>query len=184
MIYPLSNLEIADLYENHMRHDFPSGELKPLAKLEYLHLSGLYDVLVETLNNKILAYACIFHDEEKILLDYYAVTETMRGQGYGSRFLETILSGELFKKDLLVELEDPEEATSIEEAALRKRRIAFYERLGFVPTDVKANIFGIPYLIYVKGDGIVEVDQALASIYREFASTPEEYNKNVHIKKV
>lgn len=60
-------------------------------------------------------------------VEHFAVDSTMRGKGIGSVVIKTFL--EEHDKPVLLEVDPPEDD-------IAKRRIALYERLGFVLSDI------------------------------------------------
>ena len=84
----------------------------------------------------LLGYATLWMepaDKSCILLDYLGVTAARRNGGLGRRIV-TMLAEQLAGKSmLLIEAERPVEGDDPVENGLRRRRLAFYERCGFVP---------------------------------------------------
>lgn len=65
-----------------------------------------------------------------VLLDYLGVTARMRSGGLGAKMLAALKAQ---GRPLILESELPVDGETQEENAIRRRRIAFYERNGFVP---------------------------------------------------
>ena len=65
-----------------------------------------------------------------VLLDYLGVTEELRGGGWGARMLGWLKAQ---GRPLVLESELPVADAPEEENAIRRRRIAFYARNGFLP---------------------------------------------------
>lgn len=59
-------------------------------------------------------------------VEHFATISTVRGRGYGNQILNELIS--VSKKPILLEVEHPEDEIS-------RRRIGFYERMGFVLND-------------------------------------------------
>ncbi len=148
-IQKLKREEVCAVYNAYMVCDFGQEELKPLNVLLRLLKNGLYMCYGLFEGGAIQAYACFAKDTAShvLLLDYYAVCSGNRSRGYGSRFL-TLLKPELSPFSMLfAEVEDPAYFCSQEDEATKRRRIAFYEKNGFLKTDMKCTLFGHPYII-------------------------------------
>lgn len=63
-----------------------------------------------------------------IFVEHFATTPDVRGKGYGEKILKELIS--TVSKPILLEVEHPEDELS-------RRRIGFYERIGFVLNDHK-----------------------------------------------
>lgn len=109
-----------------MEEAFPKSELRPykamkerFEKGEFVLYGKQYDT---TLEGIILCWetpSCVF-------LENFAVSEKLRGKGMGSDIL-TLLKQQYVGKTIVLEVEEPFDEMS-------KRRIAFYERNGFILT--------------------------------------------------
>ena len=127
--------EVRDVYQKHMRYDFPDEERKPLSRIEktihegkYLCLGAFGD------DGGFLAYAFFVFEKEACLLDYYAVVPDKRGEGIGSAFL---------KEAVKCTHADVTE----EEKKARERRLNFYLNAGCVNTHVRVTTFGVEFLL-------------------------------------
>lgn len=176
--------EIAQVYENHMKRDFPESELKPLAAIMYMIDRGIYDCLGFFRDGEMRAYIFSVIDRERgfVLLDYLAVCEGGRGKGQGSLCIGHLQSFYREKKGLLLECESIESAENNEESDIRRRRIRFYEKNGCISTGVKALVFGVEYeILYLplsqqQTDGALEMEH----LYRTMLPDPV-YEKRVRI---
>lgn len=166
MIRRQSLNEMKEIYDGMMTRHFPADEIKPFWKIkdsyekgEYMGY-GLYEKNEDdeyTESSECLAYAwmCSIPDENWILLDYYAVTEKLRGQGMGSRFLKRLFEECTEGVPVILEVEDPDRLVGIpeeekeQERAKRLRRISFYLKNGVKETDLRASVFHVPYSIMV-----------------------------------
>ncbi len=79
-----------------------------------------------------IGFACLWKRPgiPLVLLDYLGVTEAVRNGGYGARMLAQLKAQ---GRPLVCESELPVEGSPEAENAIRRRRIAFYERNGFRP---------------------------------------------------
>lgn len=108
-----------DLYED----AFPTDERRPLnyqveaMQYEQYHFEALYDA--ETL----IGFVAWWQTASHIYIEHFATFPHLRNKGYGSLFLEQF--SKFHSSPILLEVEAPE-------GDLTKRRIAFYERIGFV----------------------------------------------------
>ena len=137
-----------NFYEN-MIDDFPENELKPLDKLKKLYQSGTYICYGLYDDMKCVAYAYFLTNPngKMKLLDYFAVSKQCRGKGIGKEFLEAVLKWEGGQTYVMIEVENPAEATSPKERELRNGRIAFYKKCGMHMTSVCTEAFDVPYCI-------------------------------------
>ncbi len=74
---------------------------------------------------------------------YLAVEEDLRGRGYGTEILES-LKARYGDRTVILNIEDPFDETA-DNAAVRRRRLGFYERNGFADTGIKTEEFGVVY---------------------------------------
>ena len=145
----MDRTELRALYPT-MRKDFPKNELKPLTKLEKQMRRGDCQgwFLMEEKTPR--GYALVQNAPgcPYVLLDYLAVFSGQRGGGYGSQALQ--LLQRQYPDGILVEAEaqlpDVEETR---ENLTRCRRIAFYQKNGFVPCPFENSVFGVRYLIHL-----------------------------------
>ena len=117
---------IEDLY---MRA-FPKAERKPFQLMVKKQAEGTMELLSIEEENRFLGLAIFAHDKDIALLDYFAITDEMRGQGIGSRAikaLQKIYSGKRF----VLEIETTKKQCS--DLEMRKHRKAFYNLLFPLP---------------------------------------------------
>ena len=130
-----------------LERDFPRDERKKKEHLRALMESGMEVGWYLMADGRMAGYAFILRHPAVpfVLLDYLAMEE--RGRGAGSACL-ALLKNE-YPQGILAEVEavDPEldEAT----AALRTRRIGFYQRAGFLPCPFPNRIFNVHYLVHL-----------------------------------
>ena len=136
------NKELQDLYES----SFPEEERMPYDKIFVpldsieVEFNAYYDG--DTLIGIFIAYRL----KKYSYAAFFAVSEKLRGKGYGQKILINIL--EKSKNDIpyLGEAESPtqKDAPNLE---IRKRRLAFYLRNGVVDTGIHLNHNGVEYTI-------------------------------------
>lgn len=148
MEYLEASLEkIEHVYLNFMKDDFPEDELKSLDQIKALYHANHFIMYLAIKDKEIVGYACFVSVTEKSnLLDYFAVTSSIRGQGIGSEILQWILS-ENSSKCLMIECETPEMAKTEAERKLREKRISFYLQQGILKTKIQTCIIGVPYTV-------------------------------------
>lgn len=168
--------EMEEIYYGMLASHFPAAEIKPFSRIkdsyekgEYLGY-GLYE---DKPGAECLAYAwlCRISSENWILLDYYAVTEKLRGQGLGSWFLKQILEVYSDGMSTIIEVEDPDRIGDHSEISLEKerekrlRRMSFYLKNGVHQTELRAWVFQVPYsiMVYFPQDS----EQSVVSFDRE-----------------
>ena len=86
---------IEDLYLS----AFPLAERKPFSLMVQKQAEGTMEILSIEDENDFLGLAIFAHDKDIALLDYFAISDKMRGQGVGSRAiraLQKIYAGKRF----------------------------------------------------------------------------------------
>lgn len=155
-----SLVEIKEIYDGMFACHFPAGEIKPFERIKETYENGeymAYGLYEHAEDKECLAYAwmCTAPSQDWILLDYYAVTEKLRGKGLGSRFLQKILKDCTQGAPVIIEVEDPDKPgddpgiSPEEEKKKRLRRIAFYLRNGAKETELHACVLQVNYRIMV-----------------------------------
>lgn len=172
-IQPLPLKELPDLYDTHLRRDFPADELKPCDWLVRLAERGTYECHTFYDRGELCAYACVLapRDRGAVLLDYFAVLPHRRGGGIGGQCFD--LLGDTYRNrgGMLLETELVDAARTSEERETRLRRNTFYQRHGARLTGVHSEAFGVRYsILCLPGEGGGPADEAvyarLAALYR------------------
>lgn len=147
----LGENEVVKIYEEKMPEDFAKGEIKPLARILELSRQGKY-FCYGLYDGEIFAGYCflvVSRERDAVLLDYFAVSEKLRGQGLGSMCLR-LLKEEIRRQNfgtLILEVENPRFGKDEEEKLLRRRRIAFYIRNGMTLTPLRIFLYDVEYLV-------------------------------------
>lgn len=145
----LNKEELTTLYQKELIVVFPHAELKPLRAMLRLMDMGRYEPLLVTDEGKPVGYALAWLPESRdgALLEYFGVLRGMRNGGLGAQILSLLGSryGQIFG-----EAEAPNSYDE-EENALRRRRIAFYERNGFRLLDYQCALFGVRFNCLYRG---------------------------------
>lgn len=153
MFYKKASLqEIEEIYNTHMKKDFPPAELKPLSAIKYSVEKGWYVMYIAYDEGGIKGYACVADCGDSIgFLDYFAIVKEYRGTGVGTEFFRELDSLSDFGC-ILLETESIESAKNDVEDFIRKRRIAFYKRSGCIDTGCMYNVFGVEYNVLINRD--------------------------------
>ena len=132
---PVSGAALEDWYRRELTEAFPPNERKPLEDIRTLMARGRYEVWGLFEGDTLLGYATLWMepaDKSCILLDYLGVTAARRNGGLGRQIVRMLAEKLEGKSLLLIEAERPVEGADPAENTLRQRRLAFYERCGFV----------------------------------------------------
>lgn len=167
--------EIRTIYIGRAHQDFPPDELKALSTIEKLWNNGCYKGFgfYEKEDHILRAYAFTMADDDfhMLLLDYFAVCEENRGEGYGGAALALLRESCKEWDGMIFEVEDDESACSEEERQIRKRRINFYESNGVKMTGQRSCVFGVDYKLMVLPLGALDagerVGEKVSSVYRK-----------------
>lgn len=134
-----------------MEQSFPKCEIRTYEKaIKLLNNPRYYIYAARKEDRSICGFISSWHFEKFIFVEHFAVLNDMRGGGIGSRMMREYLGQNKLPVYLEVEAAD---------TAITKRRISFYQRLGFILTDfgyiqpnlqksdqkVFLNIMGYPY---------------------------------------
>ena len=127
---------IEDLY---MRA-FPKAERKPFQLMVKKQAEGTMELLSIEEENQFLGLAIFAHDKDIALLDYFAISDEMRGQGIGSRAikaLQKIYAGKRF----VLEIETTKKPCN--DLEMRNKRKGFYLRNGLHTMEFDVMLFGV-----------------------------------------
>ena len=143
----LTSAERRQIYNEHMKEDFPASELKTLEMIEQGITKGYYQFLGLKKRDEIIGYVCLITAGDTCLVDYLAVISGQRSRGAGSEMLRLLGDYLQDREFVLVEVENPRSGNDEAERALRKRRMAFYLRGGLQDTGVDVRCFGVDFRI-------------------------------------
>lgn len=178
----LSRNQIKEVFEERMVDDFPPDELKPL-NIMYLGLeAGTYECLGLFDKEEIVGYAFLVKSNGDYLVDYLATYKERRNAGLGGVLIKLLCEYLNQAKSILVEVENPDYASSEEDRELQTRRLNFYIRNGFRMTGAMASCFKVPFIIIETGEGLVHTKQEIEEIYCRLYRTilPKElYDNNI-----
>lgn len=180
--------EISEIYNTYLVVDFPKNEVKPLSRITELYEKQLYFAYgLYGDGNALLAYAFLYAapNSDFLLLDYFAVLKSMRGEGLGTKALSLLCTEvETHFAGLIIEAENPDFAETAEEKEIRKRRIRFYERNGFEHTQILSRLFGVEYCILVRtarAPSTLNLTQSVINTYHTLIPS-KHWEKNVSVR--
>ncbi|MBR5322312.1 MAG: GNAT family N-acetyltransferase [Clostridia bacterium] len=110
-----------------MQEAFPPEEYRPKEKQFILLDDSNYNAHIYKDNNEILAFIATWRLNGFVFAEHLAVHKKLRNQGIGSNFVKEYLK--IIETPLILEVENLTDSISI-------KRIGFYERLGFILTDI------------------------------------------------
>lgn len=119
---------------------FPINERKPFAIIKKKHATKEADVWILDDDGSFIGIAITMNVKDRILLDYFAIDDKKRGQGYGSIALRLLQE---YYRDVRFFLEIERIDVEADNLADRKRRKAFYLANGMKELGVKCKVFGV-----------------------------------------
>ena len=164
MIRLMTRQELKEIYENHMKNDFPEDELKPLSIIEARYKKNQNHCLVYLEHDVIKGYAVVESGGQCLLMDYFAVIKPFRNQGTGTLFLKEMR--EYFKEydALFVESECAYDEIS-------QKRLDFYQKTGFVLSGTQVHLYHVDYELMVcsirRKIEIDEVRSLMEEVYKK-----------------
>lgn len=108
-----------------MSEAFPPEEYRPKERQRTLFDDGRYIVYLLTENGRTMGFLALWMLQGFYFAEHFAVSSRERNRGLGSHFLQGVLP--LLDMPMALEVENTEDDIS-------KRRVAFYERNGFILT--------------------------------------------------
>lgn len=188
IIRKLTLAEGEDIYSTRLVKDFPACEVKPWERIKQLVNQGAYEMFGMLEESMLLAYGFVVKNPEEswVMMDYFAVSKSFRGKGYGQYFLRHLW--ELYPKisGVIFEVEDVSEAKNEQEKVMRERRIRFYQRAGLQLYSVYAKVYDADYqLMYYRREGNMPEPKALIEGYKKLYQVilgPEKLEKYVMIQ--
>lgn len=148
---------------------FPENERRALDPI-LTDTSGSADLLAFYEDDCFAGFVCVLLACGYAHIIYFAVEESMRGQGYGSRVLQA-LSAHMANRCMVVDIES--ENPHADNALERSRRRAFYLKNGYVPAPVNYSWREEFYELLTFG-GSIDRDQ-----FRTFWREIREKNENL-----
>ncbi|WP_066287508.1 GNAT family N-acetyltransferase [Bacillus sp. FJAT-29937] len=121
MLTILQEVQFENLYQL-IEDSFPSDEYRPYQAQHALLSRPNYKIFVYEKDNKLAAFFATWEGPDFLFLEHFAVKESFRNDGLGSKLLQAFLEQQA--KPIVIEIEPPE-------GGIEKRRAGFYERNGF-----------------------------------------------------
>ena len=165
LLRPLQPHELFPAVYALMQQSFPLAEYRTFADTQALLSRGDYELLVHADADGIIGLIAHWKLEDFLFVEHFAVSEQRRGSGIGGALMKAYVDAALLPVILEVEASD---------SPIAKRRIAFYQRLGFTLSDfgyeqpcLQGGVAHIPLLLMhsaaVSG---VQLQQAQRQIFR------------------
>ena len=157
--------KIHALYES----AFPPDERMPFERVLQKRDEGVMRLLsVESEDGEFLGFANITLCLDVLALNYFAILPEKQGRGYGTEVIMA-LKKQYPERSIVIDIEDDEVESDNPEQ--RKRRKAFYERLGFFAMPYHLKIFGVPSLIMSSGREYTfeEYKEIFANVFSKWA---------------
>lgn len=134
-----------------MTRDFPRNERPPKAVIRSLIQRGLNDAWIMQVAGQDAAYALCARQEKAVLVTHLAVYAERRGGGVGTRLLALLAERYQEAAWLIVEVERVEDAKKEADAVTRQKRIAFYEKCGYVGYPrLPYKLWRVPMMLMVR----------------------------------
>ena len=111
--------ELWELYES----AFPADERRDREMQDAVFRKKEYSMLAALDGKKFVGLLSVWEFGKFVFMEHMAVKEQLRGKGFGTQIIRTYLSS--CRKSVVHEVERPDND-------IRKRRVRFYERLGFM----------------------------------------------------
>lgn len=122
------------------RSAFPNSERKPFSMITSKRKKGTTDIWYFSKDDVFVGFATTVNSQSLILLDYLAVPEKLRGQGFGSEIL-ALLRMHYVGKGLFLEIESVlDDSPNLEQRLKRKQ---FYLSNGMTDLHTEACVFGV-----------------------------------------
>ena len=149
-----------------LQQSFPNAEYRPYGEQKALLRDPRYRILVEG-DTQIRAVLAVWELGDLVFVEHFAVDPAVRGRGIGTAMMRAFTARDA--RRLCLEVELPETETA-------RRRIAFYERLGFTcngygyeQPPLSRGKSAVPLLLMTTQGGVTEEQFCAirARLYRE-----------------
>lgn len=139
IIQQANSNQIALIYELYMEA-FPEDERKPFKLIEEKVHEGKMEILALEEEEKFVGLAITILHQDMVLMDYFAIEASCRGQGIGGRAIE-LLKERYQDRRMFLEIEVIDENAA--NNAERIRRKAFYKSHGLTEAKIYVSLFGV-----------------------------------------
>lgn len=119
---------------------FPKNERKPFSLICQKRKEGISDILSIEENKEFVGLAITINYEDKVLLDYFAIDDGKRGNGYGSEALAALVRHYEGRR-MILEIETTMQSADNMEERLRRKH--FYHKNGMTDLGYMADLFGV-----------------------------------------
>ena len=137
-----------EIFKNKVMNDFLEDEIPPLFVFEKCIKEGTLECYMYEHDGEESGYIVTRKRDDLVFLLVLAIDEKMRGKGLGNAMVEEFKDSVKDRKIILLEAENPEATDDEKEKITRKKRIRFYEKLGFkVNENLKYLLVDIDYKI-------------------------------------
>ena len=147
-----------------MKRVFQKEELMPMWLIRLLSLKKNYNFKVYYDQELLVGIMFTIESDDTLFVFYLAVNDEIHSKGYGSKLLHVLFEQYPNKSvTLFIETMDDKDALNYEQ---RVKRLAFYERNGFLQTGIKAG-FHTPFVDILSTDknyDIVNAKKLMKSI--------------------
>ncbi len=120
---------------------FPACERKPFSNMTQKQAAGQVDIFALEENGAFHGLAITMKALDLVLLDYFAIDDQKRSQGFGRSSLQTLFAHYTGKRFFL-EIESTREPSANREQRLRRKN--FYLHSGMTELGIEAVVFGVP----------------------------------------
>lgn len=166
MIRLMTQNELNEIYQNHMIHDFPDDERKPLSIIASRYKKNQNICLVYLENDVIMGYGIFEFCNHCLLMDYFAILPEFRNRGKGTQFLKEMKQYFNEWDALFVESECAFDEVS-------QRRLNFYQNSDFFLSGIQVHLYHVDYEVLVlpikkeihKNEIRSKMDEIYAKIY-------------------
>lgn len=141
---------------------FPKSERKPFGLMRQKVRQGVMEMLVFWDAGEPVGFAVMVLYRDMVLLDYFAIHRSFRGQNYGSAALG-LLKERYRDKRLILEIELPDEKAPNQKERIRRKQ--FYLKNGMQETGLKVCVFQVPMEVLTEGKPLTY--EEYHSVYQE-----------------
>ncbi|MBR1769994.1 MAG: GNAT family N-acetyltransferase [Bacteroidales bacterium] len=154
---------------------FPKEERRSLSSVYCLIEKEYFEFLPLFSDTEFVGFITLWHFDEFIYAEHFAVKSNQRNKGIGSSFIKCLTANE--EKPIVLEVEKPLNETTV-------RRIEFYKRLGFKmydnyyfqpPYNEDSEGLELKIMVFEKGNTSLEFEKIKQTLYSEVYKVSKEY---------
>lgn len=130
---------------------FPKLERKTLKDIENSFLKNITKIIKITENDNFIGFIIfnVLEDKKYLQLDYFAILPQYQNKGYGTQALELLKEQSKKYNGIFIEVEKVGLGNNESENRLRKKRIEFYEKIGFYKLNCDLDLYTVIYSPYI-----------------------------------